>query len=121
NYELFFPKADRTLGKPFSVKKDQVMKFFASEHIIYLTPGQQVKAAENKPADKPATTTASQPAADKSAPGTGENVDFLNQGPQTESDKQANAFTKMINEDADTQSNAFNVGPDDEGPAPWDM
>lgn len=60
NYDMFFPRFDRILGKPFSLHKDKVITFFESAGIERLKdkPTQESKPIEIKKAELPSNDLA---------------------------------------------------------------
>lgn len=114
NYELFFNRETRETGKPFSLNKDKVQKYFESSHLVRLQPKGEVNASstgsEAPKSSATATAESKQPAPTSSSPdqkqpapaATSNNLDFLNQGQQ-----QAAPANEPL--------------PDLDAPAPWEM
>lgn len=104
NHELFFNPEKRETGKPFSLNKDKVQKYFESTHLVRME-AKATTAAAPVPADAPPTTLGTAPAtATQKAPPitSGNNLDFLNQGPGQDAPK----------------NNLPNL---DDGKEPWEM
>lgn len=122
NYELYMPKPDRSLGLPYSLHPEKVIKYFESVHVERLKAGTKPSNDQSHMVEtKSEAKTVSEPVRTK--PSSQAEADFMNAGKSTTKEERDREFLQSLEmEEPTSDSGAQDIVTNtdtDEG-LPWE-